>query len=234
MVLASTLQLHDNKLAFLRASHRNIVDISPPAHQCTNARPVGWHCTWCFPTQDQFVQKMGASSHVAYAKYAQRSRVIRQMMCKGHWLDQGVHGSLQQCHEIPNGSIVLLNRCAKLAMLPVRPPLDNVCTQGVVPCRHEPLIAACRHMRDHVGAQLHMADVQTRVLASSLRPEPLSDSQPWRQLQGLSDFRRRLLPRPRRNLTVSSHCARAPSGRGAARTGGRRPRRPPPGARCFR
>lgn len=150
MVLASTLRRNSDNLDALRASRRNIVDIAvPPARQCEDSIPVGWHCTWCFPTRDQFIQKMQSSAHVAYAQYAHRGGTLRKMMCKGHWLDQGVHGSLRQCHDIPNGSIRLLNDCAKYAMLPRRPPPDNVCAERVVPCRRQRLIDACRLMREH-------------------------------------------------------------------------------------
>jgi hypothetical protein len=80
MVLVSTLRLNNDNLDALRASRRNIVDIAtPPARQCADSLPVGWHCTWCFPKKDQFIQKMQSSAHVGYARYAHQSRVVRKM-----------------------------------------------------------------------------------------------------------------------------------------------------------
>lgn len=150
MVTAKTFAMYQDDPGAVRTARRVSRVTRPSIRQCDDTTPIGWHCTWCFPRREQFLQKLRASSHVAYARHAHDARVVKQMMCRGQWLDIGIHGELRHCHSLPNGSWGLLNPCARARLLPHQPPPPAECAERIVPCTRAALIRACTLMDQHL------------------------------------------------------------------------------------
>lgn len=154
MVTAKTFAVYQDDPGAVRTARHVSRYMIPSIRQCDDTTPIGWHCTWCFPRREQFVQKLRASSHVNYARHARNGRVVKKMMCSGQWLDQGIHGQLRRCHSLPNGSWELLNPCAKMHLLPHKPPPLSGCAKRVVPCTQKALVQACTLMAQHIDERL--------------------------------------------------------------------------------
>jgi hypothetical protein len=136
----------------IRYSRLKIISFQvPSAEQCSHKVPVGWHCTWCFPTRRQFLHKMRSATHVNYYTDYKKRNVIDNMLCKAHYFNKGAHGKLTRCHYIPNGSNSLINGCRFEQLLPHTPPSSFECPEKIVPCSNVLLHDTCHRMSQHMG-----------------------------------------------------------------------------------
>ena len=138
----------------VRTASKNIVRMHTSSYnQCynPNKKIIGWHCTWCFRKRIEYVQKLSHSSHVRYFKFSKNKQIVDNMICKGHWLNEGVHGSVHHCRILPNNSETLLSKCAMYNVIPKVAPSASECPEYIfAPCSRRKLQETCVLMNTHL------------------------------------------------------------------------------------
>eukprot|EP00960_Hanusia_phi_P051241 760670-Hanusia_phi.AAC.5 len=75
---------------------------SGPGRTCERAgNIVGWHCSWCFGSAEEYANKMKSFAHSEMASSADNPTLIHDMMCHGKWVTGGVHGLQLGCVNPP-------------------------------------------------------------------------------------------------------------------------------------
>ncbi|EKX46669.1 hypothetical protein GUITHDRAFT_107452 [Guillardia theta CCMP2712] len=101
--LKNMLQYNTNAVRNVAANpnnkHAEEISVgSGPGRTCERAgNIVGWHCSWCFGSAEEYGNKMKSFAHSEMSPSASNPDLIRDMMCQGKWVTGGVHGMELDC-----------------------------------------------------------------------------------------------------------------------------------------
>lgn len=154
----TTFQTFQTKFLYdtgsIRTARKDIVKVHANSNkQCHDATriPIGWRCTMCFRKRIDYVKKLSSSPRKKYILMTKDNTIINNIMCRGHWLDQGTLGTIQHCHSLPNGSETLLSNCAMYNIIPkVSPSLSECLEYKLAPCSRKRLREECTLMKTHL------------------------------------------------------------------------------------
>ena len=154
----TTFQTFQTKFLFdaslVRMARKDIVKIHTSSKkQCHDKTqiPIGWRCTMCFRKRIDYVKKLSSSPRKKYISMSKNNEIINNIMCRGHWLNQGELGSIHHCHSLPNGSETLISNCAMYNIIPKVSPSLTECTEyRLAPCFRKKLQETCTLMNIHL------------------------------------------------------------------------------------